>query len=375
MLLFVDFLDELASGVPMVGAPDVRAAFGLGYGDAAVVLLVLPELLAFVLEPPLFLLSDRIGKRRLVLAGLFGLGICFIAAGLAEHVVLFAVALVLIYPASGLGVSLSQAVLMDTYPRQRDRVMTRWTLMGSIGDAMTPVFLAVVATFGGSWRVAFVLAGVFFILHGLIVARARWRERSVTEESEAPFLDLLRQASRNGRLWLWSFGVALCGLLDEVYVAFAAMYLRDRLGAGRLELDFVMTAGGAGAIIGLLATERLLRRARPLRVLLGTSLLTTGSFVVWLFAPNLVLSGVTMFFVGAFAAPLYPIAQAQAYAVSSSGSGTAAAVNSAFAPVRLAFPFLVGYAADELGLTTALLLLLIQPVGLMVVAALDRRES
>jgi hypothetical protein len=77
--------------------------------------------------------------------------------------------------------------------------------------------------------------------------------------------------------------------------------------------------------------------------------------------------------VGACAAPLYPLAAAQAYARAPNASGAVLAAGHLFTPLALALPFLVGSVADHAGTSAALALLAAQPLGLVVLVAVTRR--
>ena len=377
MLLWVGLLDELGAGVPVVGAPEIRGSFELAYGGAALVLLVLPEVCSWLLEPPLFVLSDRIGKRRLILIGLASLGVAFILAGLAPSALTFTIATIVIFPASGLGVGLCQAALMDAYPRRRVPLMARWTLLGTLGDGATPLLLSGVVLAGGSWRWAMVLVGLTFLAQAALTARVRWRapKEERTEQGEGGFLELVKDGLRNRRLWLWSTGVALCGPLDEMFLAFGSLYMRDVMALSRLETDIVLTICALGSLLGLALAQRWSHLASPLRLLTWSSIGCAASFLVWLFADGVYASALGLFLLGLFVAPQYPIVAAQAYASSPGRSGTVAAVAQLLAPLRLGFAFVVGAVADEAGLVWALALLLVQPAGLVLLATLDRRAE
>lgn len=72
--------------------------------------------------------------------------------------------------------------------------------------------------------------------------------------------------------------------------------------------------------------------------------------------------------VGATAAPLYPLAAAQAYARRPGRSGSVLAASHLFTPLGLALPWLLGTVADRAGLLVALALLVVQPLGLVALA-------
>jgi fucose permease len=121
-------------------------------------------------------------------------------------------------------------------------------------------------------------------------------------------------------------------------------------------------------LVGLATTERLLSRIEPLRLLRAAGLACAAAYALWLVAPSLALSSGLLFLVGFFAAPLYPIAKAQAYRALPGQSGMVNAVAHVFAPLDLAMPVVLGVVADRAGLTTALALLGTQPLGLALIA-------
>lgn len=94
------------------------------------------------------------------------------------------------------------------------------------------------------------------------------------------------------------------------------------------------------------------------------------AFVAWILAPALWLSVALMGLVGMFAAPLYPLAAAQAYARRPDASGSVLAAQSLFTPLGLALPFVVGFIADRAGTYVALLVLIAQPLGLVALVML-----
>lgn len=361
-----------------MGAPDVQVAFGLSYATAALVLFVVPQVVSFLLEPPLFVLADRLPRKPLVVGGLAAMGASLVLAGLAPSLSVFAVAMALVYPASGVGVNLAQATLVDAHPDQRERLMARWAFMGALGDLATPALFAALAAVSLGWREAFVITGSAVALYSLALIPFRFPTPG-SEECDAPtppLREALRDLRRNGTLFAWLAGVALCGLLDEVLVAFAALHLEHALGATLAERGLVLAAFMLGEMLSLAVVDRLLQRMAPLRLLRWSAAACTLAYVAWVAAPGLVASAVMFAVVGACAAPLYPIAKAQAYRALPGQSGLVIAAAQLFAPLELGAALLVGLAADAFGLTVALCLLAIQPLGLLVLAVrLGRRRG
>jgi hypothetical protein len=79
--------------------------------------------------------------------------------------------------------------------------------------------------------------------------------------------------------------------------------------------------------------------------------------------------------IGVWVAPLYPICAARAYGARPGQAGLVAAIDQLFAPVSLLAPLLVGLVADRVGIVVALALLLIQPVGVGLVALIQSRRA
>jgi predicted MFS family arabinose efflux permease len=368
LLLGMPFLDELGSGIPGVAAPDIQTAFGVSYGMAAGWLQMAFGLLAIVVEPPVFLLADRYPRRRFVCGGLVVLGLLTLAGGLVPSFWLLFVVLLLWGPASGTAVSLAQATLVDALPEARERAMARWTLLGELGDLGTPLLFLLLAWVGLGWRAAFLAMGVGMLGYVLPLWRQRFPDddRGDSEpEDHVPLREALLSALRSRRLLFWLIAAQLCVLLDEIFVAFGALYLRDHLGAGVEERSLVLGACMLGGIPGLVLAERLLRSVRPVPLLAGTAGVGVVVYFAWMAAPSLWVSALAMFAVGATAATHYPLAQAQAYRALPGRSGTVVAVSTLISPLGVAAPFLIGLVADGVGLTAALAVLALQPLGLL----------
>lgn len=374
LLIGVDFLDEWSSGIPAVASPDIQSDFGISYGMAAGWVLTAFGLLAVVVEPPIFVLADRFPRRWFICGGLGVLGVICIGSGLAPSFAWLLVALLLFGPASGVGVGLSQATLMDAHPADREGMMVRWTLAGELGDLAAPGFLAVVVMLGGSWRSAFVIVGAVLIGYALVLWPRRYPVREADgDDDDAPFRSAIRDALANRRLLLWTAGALCCELMDEILVAFGALYLRDHLGADIDERAFVLSAGVAGGVVGLLVVGRLVDRFEPRRMLVAIAAASAVSYSLWMLASTVAASAAALFATGFLVAGHYPLAKAQAYRAFPGRSGTVNALLTLAGIAMLPVPVLLGFVADGLGLTAALALLLVQPLGLLTVALVSLR--
>ena len=70
---------------------------------------------------------------------------------------------------------------------------------------------------------------------------------------------------------------------------------------------------------------------------------------------------------------MYPICAARAYATRPQRPGLVAALDQIYTPFPLLAPLLIGLLADEIGLFVALAVLILEPVGILVIVALQRR--
>ncbi len=128
LLINMGLLDELISGVLFIGLPLLRGQLGLTYEQIGLIFSV-AAISGIILEPPLYLLSDRGSKRWWILGGLLGMSCAFALAGSGNSFVLLLAAFALTSPAGGMAVGLSQATLIDKAPGDGTRVMTRWTML------------------------------------------------------------------------------------------------------------------------------------------------------------------------------------------------------------------------------------------------------
>lgn len=362
--------------MPALGSPEIQATFAASYTGTAWALLLAPAILALLLEPVLYLLADRHPRRWFVCGGLLAMAATAFAAAAAPNVYVLAAAVSLAAVASGCGVGLAQAVLADASPHERERVLHRWALMGMAGDLAAPALIAGLASVALGWRAGYVVVGVAILAVAVAMIRrpfpAASRDEDVDDES---LLASLWVAVSNRRLLFWAAGCTLCDMLDEILVVFASLHLRDVAGAGPIARSLILGGFVAGAAVGLVISERLLRRIAPVRLLGLTAAACALLYAGWLTVSTLWLSALLLVLVGATAAPLYPITAAQCYAALPGRSGAVHAAGHLFTPLSMTLPWFLGWLADTHGTRAALIALLAQPVGLALVAVYAARAA
>jgi fucose permease len=171
------------------------------------------------------------------------------------------------------------------------------------------------------------------------------------------------------------FACSLCSLLDETLVAFAVMFTRDVLGGGEIAQSTMVAMFSSGAAVGVALMPRALARLKPLALLAWTSVACTVAYSAWLFSTALVPATVLIFAAGMTVGPLYPLAKAQAFRALPERSGLVNALNAAFTPLDIVLPYGIGYVADTYGIRWALAILVLQPIGLGLIALIEVRRA
>jgi MFS family permease len=374
--------------VPGIAAADLEQSFATSHAALTLSIFLGPGIIALGVEPVLFLLADRYPRRWFVRGGIAAMAIGVWVAAFAQGPITLALALSIVWIATGTASGIGQAMLVDELSHERGRTLARWSMWSLAGDLAAPGLLAVLALVGGTWRAAFAIVGVLLVLWliALVVAqppptpepsppRELAAAREARNDKPRSIFAALRDALRDRMLIAWLFGTTLCDLLDEILVVFASIHLRVDLHASALWQSAAVAALVIGGALGLVACDWLLRLRSERWVLVASAIGTAIAYVPWLAAPTPLVSTLLMLPVGACAAPLYPLAAAQAYARQPEASGAVLAAGHLFTPIALALPFLVGSVADHAGTTAALALLVAQPLGLVVLVAATRHRS
>ena len=355
--------------MPVVDAPQIERDYGIAHGAMALAVLTLPQLAAALIEARLVLSGMRGDPRRWIAGGQGVVCLCALTGAVATSPSVLALALAIASPASGVAGSIAAARLVEASPDGAERAMTRMSLAGALGDLAVPILVGSVAWAGLPWRASLFVVAAMAGAHALAVLRAPDMPVALdAAEQESRDAVTLRAALRAPMLLVWLAGVAACALLDEILVAFAALHLRQELGASEVVTAVALGAWALGWAIGLVVTERLLARLPARALLAGASIACAVATLAWLLPEDPRAAAAGLFALGAASAPLYPIAIARAYAAC---PGRAALVDVAaqlFTPFEVALPFVIGVVADAWGVRVALAVLLAQPLTLLVLA-------
>ena len=365
-LLAIEFLDEFVFGAREAAWPLIRTDLGLNYAQVGV-LLGLPNVLGNLIEPFLGILGDVWKRRVLILGGGMVFTLALLLTAISSSFVPLLLSFILLYPASGAFVSLSQAALMDTDPARHEHNMARWTFAGSLGVVTGPLALGAAAMLSLGWRTLF---GMFSGL-ALIVLVVAWRFPFMNSQpqSERPTfkdgaVNALR-ALRRGEVLRWLTLLEFSDLMLDVLLGFLALYFVDVVRVTPAQAGAAVAVWTGVGLLGDFLLIPLLERVRGLSYLRVSAVAEFVLFTTFLLVPSVWTKFVLLGLMGLFNAGWYSILKAQLYSAMPGQSGTVMTVGNIFGLVGGLIPLALGLVAQRFDLRVAMWLLLLGPVALM----------
>lgn len=252
ILMLVIFLDLLGFGVVIPLLPDYARSFG-ATATAIGALVAGYALMQFLFGPLLGALSDRIGRRPVLLATIAVNAVGFLLFGLAGSLaILFAARLISGVAAANL--SVAQAYLADVTPPEKQAQV--FGLIGAafgMGFVFGPPLGALVAAQLGLSAFGFVVAGLYaanFLL--ALVALPESRDAAADTPADAVSEIAARPVRRLfAVMFLFTMGYAIMPVVG-------ALLWADRFGLSAVQIGYVFTMIGVAtaavqAVIGPLA--------------------------------------------------------------------------------------------------------------------------
>ena len=280
-------LQPITTDLYLPALPALTAGFGATLPQAQLTLTAL--LLAFGLSQLVWgPLSDRFGRRPILLWGLAAYVAASVLSTLAPTMALLIVARVLQGAAMGAGVMCARAIVRDLYrPVEGARVMSKGLtglgviacLSGPLGGLLTDI---------ASWRVALLALAVF---GAGALALVVWRfEETVPQKNPqalqpATLLATWRQILGHRTFWAWSAlsGASYGGLFTVL--ASSSFIFIQLLGVSRWAYGLIMCSVSFTYILGTVVCRWLLPRYGMQRtVALAATFTLTGGTLIGLFA-------------------------------------------------------------------------------------------
>lgn len=371
LLLAIEMLDEVVFGMREAAWPLMRDDLHLTYVQIGL-LNAIPSVIANLIEPIFGILGDTSRRRQLVIGGGVVLGAGLILSGLSPSFVVLLVAFIIVYPATGAFVSLSQAVLMDLEPERHEQNMARWALAGSLGQVTGPLFLGLAVALGGGWRELFGILGVVTLGLALIARRFSFAAGSAGDDEDEDSFGLvegLREAARalrRGAVLRWMALLQFANLMLDILLGYLALYFVDVVRTSESEAGIAVAIFTGVGLLGDVLLIPLLERVRGLTYLRFSVLIQIVLFGTFLLTPVVELKLVLIGLVGFFNAGWYSILQGQFYSSMPGQSGTVMALGNVSELVGGLLPLLIGVLAEQLGLGSAMWFLMLGPVALLV---------
>src|SRR5258708_29823262 len=334
-VLVIEFLDEFVFGAREGGGAVVRRDRDLTYEQVGLVLSV-PGIISVLVEPGLGILGDVWKRRLLILAGgaLFAGALVFMAT--SGSFIMLMLATILLFPASGAFVGLSQSTLMDIDPTRHEQNMARWTFAGSVGVVAGAAALSAAVALNVGWR------GLFFGMAGLALILVIFVRRlpfvQQTSQDDEPSMTLAAalksgivsalQAIRRREVLRWLVLLEAADLLQDVLYGFLALYFVDVIGVSIEQATLLVAVWTGISFIGDLLVIPLLERVQGLRYVWMSALAAAILFPAFLLIPGWLPKLVCVGLLGLTKSGWYPVLQGNLYSSMPGQSGTVFALGS-----------------------------------------------
>jgi FSR family fosmidomycin resistance protein-like MFS transporter len=370
LFLLIEFLDELTFGVNGAATPLIRTDLHLSYVQIGL-LLSLPGVVANCIEPFLGILGDVWKRRVLILGGgIFFAFACLLTAA-SRNFLFLLIAFMVLFPASGAFVSLSQATLMDSAPSRHEHNMARWTFAGSLGMFAGPLLLGGLAFLGFGWR------GVFFTMAILtvILAAGAWRHLPLPSEhvTDVPRwaevwggIRIALSALRRREVLRWLILLEFSDLMLDGLFGFLALYFVDVAGMTASRAALAVAVWTGLGLLGDFLLIPLLEKVRGLNYLRISIVAEFLLFPAFLLVADPWLKLGIVGLLGLFNSGWYAILQGNLYSSMPGKSGTVMTLGNIAGLFGKLIPFGIALAAERFGLGTAMWLLLAGPIVLFI---------
>lgn len=252
-----------ATAIPLI--PMIRDTFHLDYFQSGVLISAFSLTYGFA-QLPMAAIAERLGKRRVVAAGLIGTGAACLSAGLSTSFLQITLSMVMIGIAGSTYHAPAAAFLSQMAGKSgRGQSLGMHVIGGSGGLMAAPVLAILVANLTGSWRNSFLVAGLPVFIAGVLVwTMLRSQEISAQKRAAAEPSEPIRVLALLRVLGLLVVVALLTQLLVSSMVAYLPLYLVDRHGVptdtAGLMLGVFYGAGILGAPLGGALSDRIGRR-------------------------------------------------------------------------------------------------------------------
>ena len=287
------------------------------------------------------------GRRTVFWFGGTGIALGTLLVGVGRHPVITLSGALLIGLSGVSMVTVGQATLSDHHPRHRPVVLTEVNTAMSVGGVIPGILIGISLAIGIGWRVPLVVPLLILVLHRLIYRF----------EVFPPGPVLQRRTTRRdlpGAYWLfWAAFIPSVGA-EWSLGAWGAGYLVDVAGTTEGAASLLMTFFFGAMVAGRLLGGRVARTVRPLPLLVGTSMVALGGFLIFWGSQSAVPVVCGMLISGLGISMQFPMLLSLAIGTAPDRANAAAArVSIASGSSVLVAPLLLGTIADQAGIRAA----------------------
>lgn len=364
----VEFLDEFIYGLHGAILPKLRDDLALTYAQIGL-LTTIPGLIGIAIEPLSGLIGDTRHRRALVLCGILAtvLGLFLTSIGTVFAIIL--VAFSILYVASGVYVNLAQATLIDLNPARAEHTMARWTLLGSVGVAVSPLLVTALFFIGRDWREMYFALALAALVYASFLGRARFDAHAGANDDSLAPRELLRNlwsGLRNRELLQWVVVTELADLMLDKFLEVTGLYFHDVVGVDVAEASGAVAVFTLASLIGGALLVPVLERVRGLRIIRITAFVALGLYIVFLVVPNAWVKLACVALISLSTSSWFPILRGNTFNSLPGQSGLVVAVTSLGNISSVFVPYILGSLADAFGLQWAMWLLALGPIALIV---------
>jgi predicted MFS family arabinose efflux permease len=352
-LLSLTLVDEIVSGFPTVGLPLIRDQFHLSYAQIGLLFSVSACIGTLLLKPVINLLSDRGSRRTWIMSGLLLLAAGSLLAGSTALFFILLLAFTLTDAGGQAALGGAQSTLIDQSPQKAVRTMARWTMAGALGDILAPLTVTLIVSLRLGWPALCWIAAIFWLFLAILIWPQQFptQQQTADDEAKVPLLTSIRATLRDRVFLSWAVLSLIPTMMDEIFIGFATLYLRDAQHANGIAIGLLMADFTLAALLSLFVIERwLLHRIAPVRLLTWLALIVLAGMILFLSARSLWLVALALFIVGAGVTGWYPIAKGQAYARFPGRAGMVRAIISLGGPFEIALPGIIGLISTTFGI-------------------------
>jgi fucose permease len=295
------------------------------------------------------LLIERIGRWNALWLGAFGIsGSAFVLLAGRSVVVTIAASFCMGLVGSLILVIVPSA-LSDRHGEARPVALSEANVIASVVSACAPLLVGWTAHLPGGWRLALGTMAFAPFLMRLGFARAA-PPQSATRPEDATSA----RRSLPGLFWVYWVALVLGVSVEFCMIFWSANYLEINLGLPKVDAAQAVSLFLAAMIIGRLAGSRLVQLFPARRVVIASTLLAGGGFLLFWFARAAIPGLAGLFVTGLGVASLYPLLLSIAIGVANNDTVQASArATLASGTAILALPLVLGRVADMIGIRLA----------------------